>query len=900
MSDDPDIAGKTLGEQFEKLLLQPHLSLKQTSDTIPSIIIVIDALDECDDNYDIRVILELLSRFGGVKAVRLRIFLTSRPGLPLSRAFSKVAAQEYEDLILHEIPEVVTEHDISLLLNHRLSEIRKNRSLPANWPGDIDIRNLITLSVPLFIFAATVCRMLEDDSWDPVDSLTEILAHRHTESKLALTYLPVLQHCLKDKSEKQEKQMVQEFKQIVGAIVSLEHPLSTISLSKFLGLSGKLINLRLNQLHSILRIPEDENKPVWLFHLPFQDFILREQTQFWVDEEDMHQRLALRCFLVFNSLKRNICRLPDDGTSRAGISRQTIDNCIPPELQYSCRYWAYHLTRSKDRNSVSYDAFLFLQKHFLHWVEAMSILGFTSEIVGMIDQLYQWLPRNGLDQLPEFLEDARRFILKNRQMVDEIPLQIYSSGLAFAPKTALIGKLFEHELPTRIWRLPDVEESWSAEIQTLESHSGRVLSVAFSPDGQFLVSGSDDSTLKLRDTASGSGILCKILHGHLDWVRSVAFSPNGEFLASGSDDNTVKIWDMPLGVLRHTLNGHSNRVLSVAFSSDNCILASGSVDRTVKLWDIATYTVYLTLEGHLGWVTSVAFSSGSHFLASGSIDRSVKLWDITQGHSNLNQTFQGHTGPVRFVALSLNGQYLVPGSDDNMVKLWDLARNTFHHDFKGHSGPVRSVVFSSGGEILVSGSNDRSIKLWDIATNTHHRTLKGHSDPVRSVALSLKGHILAFGSIGNTVKLWDIATNALYSTLEGHSDWVRSVAFSLDSQIVASGSIDNTVKLWDTVTGALHQTIQGSIESVSSAGYGSFMSTNLESVHNSCFSDSSIPNLSRGNVEIAILGNRWVTLNSEKVLWLPPEYRPTCVAMKYNVLALGHASGRISFIGFCA
>lgn len=396
--DDPDIATKALKDQFKKLILEPlqelELGYQQTSATV----IVIDALDECEDDNDIRVILQLLPQLGELKAVRLRIFLTSRPDLPVSRGFLNISTRDYQDLVLHEIPEAVTERDISLFLDHRLSQIRKERLLPVDWPRRTDVQMLVTLSVPLFIFAATVCRVFDDDNWDPVDSLTQILTHRSEQSKLAPTYLPVLRRFLNNETDKQKNQLIQEFREVVGAIVILESPLSITSLSSLLGLSEKLIILRLNPLHSVLCVPRDESTPVRLFHLSFRDFLLHEKSEFWVDEEDMHQRLTTRCFLMCDNLRRNICRLLSHGTLRAEIDHRIIDKVISPELRYSCRYWAHHLLRSKDINSVLHDAISFLQKHFLHWVEAMSILSLVSEILGIIDRLQLEMPVSSYDQ----------------------------------------------------------------------------------------------------------------------------------------------------------------------------------------------------------------------------------------------------------------------------------------------------------------------------------------------------------------------------------------------------------------------------------------------------------------------------------------------------------------------
>jgi WD40 repeat protein len=135
------------------------------------------------------------------------------------------------------------------------------------------------------------------------------------------------------------------------------------------------------------------------------------------------------------------------------------------------------------------------------------------------------------------------------------PLQLYSSSLIFAPQEALIRTNFSRELPDWLYRGPKVEENWSPELQTLEGHSRWVESVAFSPDGRLLASGSDDETIKLWDPATGA--LKHTLEGHSGSVASVAFSPDGRRLASGSSDRTIKLWDPATGALEHTLDTHS-------------------------------------------------------------------------------------------------------------------------------------------------------------------------------------------------------------------------------------------------------------------------------------------------------------------------------------------------------
>jgi WD40 repeat protein len=211
------------------------------------------------------------------------------------------------------------------------------------------------------------------------------------------------------------------------------------------------------------------------------------------------------------------------------------------------------------------------------------------------------------------------------------------------------------------------------------------------------------------------------------------------------------------------------------------------------------------------------------------------------------------------------------------------------------------VAFSSDGRLLASGSYDKTVRLWDPATGMLEQTLKGHLDSIHSVAFSPDGRLLASGSSDKTVRLWDPATGALGQTLKGHLNSVHSVAFSPDGQLLASGSYDKTVRLWDSATGALEHTLEGLSDWVTKLEFsqdGSSLSTNLGSFKIQSRRGKPIVNSHNMKPEISIQHSYWIALNGKQVLWLPPEARPSCLAIKSNTLALGHASGRISFIGF--
>lgn len=205
-----------------------------------------------------------------------------------------------------------------------------------------------------------------------------------------------------------------------------------------------------------------------------------------------------------------------------------------------------------------------------------------------------------------------------------------------------------------------------------------IMSVAFSPNGQFFAMGDTSGEIHLYHISDWKKLLT--FKGHTNWVVSVVFSPDSKIIASSSIDYTVNLWDVSTGECFQTLHGHNNEVWSVAFSPTGDRIVSASNDQTLKLWSVYTGECLKTIQGHTSWISSAAFSPDEQILASGSNDNTIRLWDINTGECL--KVFQGHCHAIRSITFSPDGEKLASSSEDHTIKLWSVSTGecleTFH------------------------------------------------------------------------------------------------------------------------------------------------------------------------------------------------------------------------------
>lgn len=393
------------------------------------------------------------------------------------------------------------------------------------------------------------------------------------------------------------------------------------------------------------------------------------------------------------------------------------------------------------------------------------------------------------------------------------PLAVHTNrvnSLAFSPdgKTLATGSA---DSTVRLWNVTDPAHVTQATDlkEPLSGHTGPVESVAFSRDGHMLATGSADKSARLWNvTDPGSAeALGQPLTGHSDSVYSVAFSPDGRTLATGSLDQSVRFWSLP------SPTSASNSIAGgfSAFGPDWRVMATGDWDDTLQLWDISNPARRVPLGRPLTGVSWAVFSPDRRTLVTGGLGYSVRLWDISRparpvalGQLRASVKSAVFSPDGRTLATTFGGTV-----DTELVQLWNLSDLTrpvpMGPPLKGHTNQVLSMAFSPDGQILATGSRDHTARLWNVSapdrTTPLGQPLTGHIKEVTSVLLSPDGRTLATGSADSTVRLWNVSDPDrpvhLGQPLVGHTRGIPAMAFRPDGRVLATGSYDNSVRLWN-------------------------------------------------------------------------------------------------------
>jgi WD40 repeat protein len=393
-------------------------------------------------------------------------------------------------------------------------------------------------------------------------------------------------------------------------------------------------------------------------------------------------------------------------------------------------------------------------------------------------------------------------------------------------------------------------------------HSASVTSVAFSPDGNYVLTGSKDHLVKLWDIFTGREL--QTLKGHSDVITSVAFTPDGRFVISSSWDKTIRLWDLHSGSEIRTFDKHRYKINAMVLSPDGNLAIAACEDNSIIIWRVSSGRIINKIKGHdflqdygkntplsrdiadvqvivretyskirqkqrvkrkksyysrhFGPVMSVAISPNNRSVLSGGLDSKLILQDLHPGGFG-SKSFTDNASEVLSTAFSPNGRYALSGNKNHTLSLWKIPDGRHQMLFVGHTDRVTSVAFSPNGQFVLSGSHDQTMRLWQVSDGREIRSFNGHASKINAVAFSPDGRYAISGGDDHIVKLWEVATGRELRSFRGRSSVVSSVSVSPDGRLALSANFDHSLNLWDLSTGCKLRTYRGHSGLVLSAAF---------------------------------------------------------------------------------
>lgn len=609
---------------------------------------------------------------------------------------------------------------------------------------------------------------------------------------------------------------------IISVLAQLREPVSRRKISEFSGKKAITVQKVLKEWKEFLReVQVDGETRYGLYHLSFCDFLARNEIV-EAYEDDLIQKTNAK---IVDNLTGGV------GTTEIG---KQLDSLLPEDINYALKHLPNHMVKAGRSEQLhrwltnfdfieakvvalgpqvlieDYDLAINLDVLLSEEnIECLKLiqgsLRLSANILAedntqLVEQLLGRLMSFEVADIETLLERAKQS--KNASWLRPLtpnltppngPLLRTLTGHTDSVLAVAVtpdGKLVisgSDDSTVKIWN-----RETGKELNTFKGHTHAVRSVAVTPDGKLVISGSDDSTVKVWNLETGKKL--NTFKGHTQTVRSVAVTPDGKQVISGSDDRSIKVWELETGEELFTLKGHADCVLAVAVTPDGkrLISSSGFYDQTIKVWNLETQDELLTLTGHTNSINAVAVTPDGKRIISGSSDYSIKVWNLETGEE-LNTLTNNTSNVVLAVAVTPDGQRAIAGYRHKTIKVWNLETGEEMSSFRGHPSLVKAVTVTPDGTHFISAFKDHTIKIWNLETRDKFLTFNGHEKSVQ--ALAVTGNRVISGSVDKTIKVWDIENGQELFTLTGHSQPVNTVA-AIEKWLI-SGSDDNTIKIWD-------------------------------------------------------------------------------------------------------
>ncbi|KAJ5449346.1 WD40 repeat-like protein [Penicillium cf. griseofulvum] len=916
-------AFNNLSSVFKSMIQDPDLGW---------VVLIVDGLNECkDDDRE-----QLIKFFQELRSTAplMKCILSSRPLGEIEISIES-AMKKTGFYTIFKLDDCSLKDPINIYISQKQLELEEihEEYLDVEAAGNL-ITQLRGRASNTFIWVSLICQELSRTHPSYWSDILEYAPEQLTE----------LYDFLLQRLEDPRPQMKTRFSncKAVLALISITcRPLSLDEINLLAPLPKQNSLAVVRECRSFLAVQGDIVYPI---HQSAQDYMSDKFEKLRdVSRQKVHldvYRLSLGGMKT--TLKRNIYNLKGPGVTSEEIQPPSPDPLRV--VSYSCSYWAYHLEQSgtlseQSKAKESKAIYAFFEEHFLHWVEAMSLPGTISHTVSLISLLQTIFETNPDLKLSDFLSDGKRFLFKNLMIAGSAPLQVYDSALTFAPLYCNVRKMFEHELPRHISRLIVFESHWGVLRRTLDHCYA--LAMSFSPDGHSFVK-SWEERVSVWDTETGYLRTSFELSGP---IACVVFSLDQKLLISGLQDGSIVAWDMTLGEKRWETSV-SEPLYFIAFSSDGVLMAVAS-DGDLHIFD----TIHRTPRWHIKGddtapkyaISMLDFCPNAELLVS-SCSGPVKVWNSKTGELihgiDLSHIIDQSGDEPTFVAFSPDGK-LLAASFSTAIYVFEVAtwRKQWEVETKQRVGAVSfssdghqialstyangiqifnsetgnclgeigragnggfNLLFSPAHPILASYVYNCMIKLWDMKLfpeSANALIPAPHAGIVVEVRFSPTGQQVA-SRAGGMILVWDVSTGTIQDTFHTLRDMAEFMEFSYDGKWLVSYTDDRgDLKIWNTETGELERQLDKSNmcdrNSERSSGDERLLMSNSEDIFEEFgFQLGTL----RTPTEIEFKDG-WIVAH-EKILWIPPDYRPfeQSYAIYNRLFVGGTGSGHVIFI----
>lgn len=336
----------------------------------------------------------------------------------------------------------------------------------------------------------------------------------------------------------------------------------------------------------------------------------------------------------------------------------------------------------------------------------------------------------------------------------------------------------------------------------ITGHTGPIHSIAYSPDGKYIVSDALDDDIHVWDAVTGR--LIKRIEGYNEDYCYVSYSPDGKHIIVASSEGNIYILDAQTGEEVNKLTGHTDVVNHASFSPDGTYIVSASWDKTIRIWEAQTGKEFKKIEGHTSAVRYAVYSPDGKCIVSASDDKTVRIWQVNPkiGYHSVEEGKMIGTGKCtlfskdgkRIISISYSDYY------DNIIQIWDAKTGIELKRLIGHERTINSFALGPNGLHIASASSDKTICIWNIDTGELLMRIKGHEGDIYAVAFSPNGTILASAANDETIRIWDSCTGNETIRIETNEEYIPSLTFSPDGKHIAAASF-MFIQIWDVETG---------------------------------------------------------------------------------------------------